>query len=133
MPQMVPAVLKDTLDENIDHTFKPQGEKDGIVTLVENTGIPMGNRRITLGRTVTAQGRHKTTLKFVYPVIQNATVNGVSVPTVVRTAYCNVEISVDGSSSAAERGEISLAFHELAKGNWNAFLRQYLVDLEGLY
>lgn len=134
MPQMTPVVLQDTADNQIYHSFVPRDSKDGIVTMVEHSGTPIGDRRITFGRSVTAQGRHKTTIKFVYPVVQNATVNGVNVPTVVRTAYCNLEISVDGTSTEAERREISLAVaHLFSTANRSALLEKYLFDLEGLY
>lgn len=101
MPQLTNIVLKDGAAAN--HTYAPQDIQKGVATLVESTGVPLGDKRLTIGLSSTTQGRRKATLKLVIPVVQDATVNGVTRPTIVRTAYANVEFSFDAGSSVAER------------------------------
>lgn len=107
MPQLTPVVLKDSLDA--DHTFIPTEVAGGVAVLVESNGIPLGDRRLTLSKSQTANGRRKVTVKLSVPVVQDQVLNGVSRPTVVRTAYADLTFTYDSSSSKKERTD--LAYH----------------------
>lgn len=101
MPQLATAVLKDSA--NADHNFTPNGIPGGVASLVESTGVPIGNKSLTIALNKTSAGRYKATVKFILPVVQDAVVSGVSRPTVVRAAYADLTFSFDGTSSPLER------------------------------
>lgn len=128
MPQLTSAVLKDSA--NADHTFAPNDVQGGVATLVESTGVPIGDKRITIGKNQTAQGRRKVTVKLSIPTVQDAVVNGVSRPAVVRTAYADLTLSFDGSSSALERKDV-ISYIKSLMGN--AMFVSAAGDLEGIY
>lgn len=128
MPQLTSAVLKDSA--NADHTFTPNNVSGGVATLVESTGVPIGDKRISIGQNQTAQGRRKVTVKLAVPAVQDAVVNGVSRPTVVRTAYADITFSFDGSSSATERKD-ALAYIKSLMAN--PMFISAAGDLEGIY
>jgi len=128
MPQLNQLVLKDK--DNVDHTFSPTGITGGVATLEESTGIPIGNKRLTLSSSQTAAGRRKVTLKFAIPIVQDASVNGVSRPTVVRTGYADLTFSFDGGSSTAERHMVR---HFLAQSLSNAMIESMVNDLQSVY
>jgi len=133
MPQMTPLVLKDRGDPIATHTFIPKKQAaDGTVTYVESTGIPVGDRRIAIGQTRSAQGRVKATLKLTIPVVQDAVVNGISSPKVVRTSYADVTFNFDPTSTARERDDlIELVYGLCDRTNEQTMLA--LVDLQGLW
>jgi hypothetical protein len=128
MPQLTNAVLKDSA--NVDHTFTPENISSGVASLVESTGVPLGNKRITIGQNQTPQGRRKVTVKFTIPVVQDAVVSGVTRPTVVRTAYADITLSFDGSSNTLERKDVLSYIASLMA---NDMFEATAGDLQGLY
>jgi len=78
---------------------------NGVAALVNTTGVPIGDKKLTVSSTVTAQGRRKVSVKLAIPVVQDAVVGGVSRPTVVRTAYVELNFSFDATSNTTERGD----------------------------
>lgn len=132
MPQMTNLVLKDGEDPAVDHTFKPRSIEAGVATLVESTGTPLGESRVTFSQNRTASGRVKAVIKFVLPVTQDAEVNGITRPTVVRTTYVDVMFNFDGGSSTQERTDAVAYLASLLDGD-QTMVQAYLVDLEGLY
>lgn len=116
MPQLTNIVLKDGAAAN--HTFAPNDISKGVASLVESTGVPLGDRRLTVGLSATPQGRRKATMKLVIPIVQDGVVNGISKPTITRVAYCNIEFSFDPASSTAERKDVrSYAASALAEAS----------------
>lgn len=104
MPQLNPIVMNDGTN---DRTFAPRGiDAKGVATLVESTGVPIGDRRLTVQRTRTSQGREKVTFKFTIPVVENATVDGVARIRISRTAYADCVFSFDGTSTTLERKQL---------------------------
>jgi len=104
MPQIGNIVLKDSADGS--HTFAPSDITGGVATFAEATGTPIGDPRLTIGRTQTQAGRRKVTLKLSVPFLSTAVVNGVNRTAVARVAYANIEFSFDGSSTAGERATV---------------------------
>lgn len=132
MPQLNTLVLKDGAATPADHTFQPRDVSGGVATLVESTGTPIGDRRITLSTSRTAQGRVKPTMKFVLPVVQETEVGGVSRPAVIRTAYVDVQFSFDATSSLQDRKDaVALVRNILADDQ--TMVRGALIDLAGIY
>lgn len=132
MPQMNPLVLKDGAATPADHTFVPRTIEAGVATLVESTGVPLGERRITFSQNRSASGRIRAIVKLVLPVVQDVTVNGVTKPTLVRTNYVDMTFNFDATSSTQERKDV-VAMVASALGATQTMVRTYLIDLEGLY
>lgn len=128
MPQLSATVLKDSA--NVDHTFTPESIENGVAALVESTGVPLGNKRITIGRNQTAQGRRKVTIKLSVPTLEDAVVNGVTRSTVTRVAYCDISLSFDGLSTSLERKNVLAYARNLLA---HASVISVAGDLEGLY
>ncbi len=128
MPQLSTVVLKD--NANADHTFTPENIENGVAALVESTGVPLGNKRITISKTQTAQGRRKVIMKLSLPTMEDAVVNGVTRSTVTRVAYCDIGFSFDGLSTTLERkNALAYAKNLLA----HATVVSVAGDLEGIY
>lgn len=104
MPQLNSIVLKD--NAGTDHTFTPRDIVGGVATLVQSTGVPIGDKTVTVSVNKTATGRRKVVMKVAIPVVQDQTVSGVTRPTVVRTAYADLTLTFDGTSTTAERADL---------------------------
>lgn len=128
MPQLATAVLKDSAD--VDHNFTPDGIQGNVATLVESTGVPIGNKSISISLTRTAAGRRKAVVKAVFPVVQDAVVSGVSRPTIVRAAYADITFSFDQTSSTLERKDV-IAYMKSLFGT--AMFDDVAADLQPLY
>jgi len=107
MVQLTSLVLKDHL--NADVTFAPLDITNGVATTVSSTGVPIGDKTASFAVSKTAAGKRKVTLKVVLPTVQDSIVAGVSKPTVVRIAYCNIDFSFEGTSSLVERQDMLAA------------------------
>ena len=129
MPQLIAMVLKDHADA--DHSFAPKGIPNGVATLAESTGVPIGDRRLTISSSETASGRRKITMKLVLPVVQDVVVTGVSKPQVVRTSYVDIAFAFDGTSNTVERQDV-LAYAKSLLSN-TTLVDSVVEDLETLY
>lgn len=110
MPSMnTPVVLTDT--HGTVTTFNPKSLTNGVATFTSSNGVPLGDKRLSMSHTTTTTGREKVQLKVVIPVIQDVTVNGVSKPTIVRSAYADLTFTFDSTSNTAERAEMREAIY----------------------
>jgi len=101
-------------------------------TVVESSGIPLGNSTYSVSLRQTAQGRYKVTLKLSRPVVQTQTINGISTPTVVRTNRATVEFDLDPASSTQERTDLEgMLADSLGAGKPLVF--GSVVNLEGVF
>jgi len=102
---IMPAIASVSVSDGTNpHVFTPRGvDNSGLATLVKSSGVPIADERLTVQRSRTANGREKATFKFVIPTVVTETVNGVSRPSVQRTAYVDISFAFDGTSSEAER------------------------------
>lgn len=132
MPQLTPIVLTDGAATPVNHTFNPREITGGVATLVESTGVPLGERRLTLSQNRSASGRVKPIAKLVFPVIQDAVINGITKPTVVRQSYVDLTFNFDGASSLQERKDVVAMVRSLLDPA-KADVQKFLIDLEGLY
>lgn len=132
MPQLQPLVLKDRQATPVSHTFTPRNIAGGVGEVVESSGVPVGENRVTISLRKTQGGRYKGTLKMSFPIVQNQTVNGVTTPVVVRTGYLALETDFDSTSSEAERNN---AIGQLADslGVSQVLVNDTLVKLQGVY
>lgn len=113
MPQLnAPIVLTDSVPA--DHSFAPRGiDANGVATLVKSSGVPIGDERLTVQRSRTAQGREKVSVKLTVPVVASETVGGVIRPSVVRAAYVDLTFSFDGASATVDRANVRKMMQDL--------------------
>jgi hypothetical protein len=90
----------------VNWVFKPVNVVGGEATFVKSTGVPLADQVAKIKVTRTASGRVKVDLRLSLPVVQDMEVNGVTRPTIVRTAYFNGTLSADATSTTAERQEL---------------------------
>lgn len=108
-------VINDRAATPVAHTYTPDGDDaNGVRLFSEKGSVPAGNPRYTIRLRKTG-GRYKAEIRLAIPVVQTQTINGVSTPVVVRTAYIDVNTSFDGVSSAQERADaVGLMVNSLA-------------------
>lgn len=133
MPQLQNLVLTDRAATPVAHTFAPSEISGGVAAVVESSGVPLGNKRVTLSINRTKDnGRYKPSLKFTFPVVQTETLNGVSRPVVVRTAYVDLTFTFDPASTTQERDDVmGQVYSSLATDQ--TLTRGLIVGLENVY
>lgn len=132
MPQLQNLILTDRKATPVAHTFTPRDISNGVASVVEGTGTPVGDPRVTLKLVKSANNRYNGTLRLEIPVVQTATINGISVPTVVRKAYGEVRVSFDETSSEAERNDlVGMLADSLGAGK--VLVNDTLVKLQNVY
>lgn len=130
MPQLTTLVLTDGAATPANHSFAPRDTTNGVSTLIESTGVPVGDKRLSFALNRTQNGRVKTTIKLAIPVLQDQVVNGISRPSVVRAGFADVTLSFDQTSSTQERKDV-LAM--LASALQNEFTKAIAADLQSPY
>jgi len=132
MPQMQNLVVNDRKTTPIAHTFIPRDIVNGVGTVIEAGPTPVGDNRISISLARTANGRYKGTLKYVFPIVQTETINGVSNPKVVRTAYAEVHFNFDNTSTVEERRDVvGMVMDSLAASK--TLVNDTIVNLQGVY
>jgi len=132
MPQLQNLVLTDRAATPVDHTFVPRDIVAGLGTVVESTGVPIGENRVQVALNRTTTGRYKAVIKMAFPIVQDQTVNGVTTPVVVRTGYADVTFTFDSTSTQDERNNIA---GMLASGLMTSktLINDTVVKLQGVY
>lgn len=132
MPQLQPLVLKDRATPTaVDHTFSPNNISAGVGAVVESTGVPVGNSRYTISLRQ-SNGRYRATIQLSVPIVQNETINGVTTPKVVRTAYADVTFTFDRTSTEAERNNLVGMLADSLAAN-KVLVHDTVVKLQGVY
>lgn len=131
MPTLANLVLTDRAGTPVAHTFVPRGRPNGVGTLVESSGVLNGERKFSIG-TRTSATKRKITLRLVLPVVATETINGVSNPKIVRTAYANIEFTFDAASTTQERKDC-VGMLQNALDSSKTMVDKILVDNEDLY
>lgn len=103
----------------VNWVFKPVNVVGGEATFVKSTGVPLADQVAKIKVTRTTTGRVKVDLRLSIPVVQDMEVNGVTRPTIVRTAYYNATFSADSTSTTAERLELIELVNSLTGGDNN--------------
>lgn len=117
--------------EATNHTFVPYGIQDGVATLVESDGSPIGDNKITLSKRRTASGVYKPRITVAMPVVFNEIKNGVTRSVVERTAYVNVEFSFADASDLEERNNLRELL--IAALSDETMIKPMVSDLESIY
>lgn len=130
MAQLQNLVLKDR--KAATRTFVPRDIRNGVGEVVETTGVPVGESRYSISLRKTPTGRYKATIKFVNPIVQDVTVNGVTKPEVVRTAFATLDFDFAPTSTTLERDNfVGMLESSLAKTA--TLVDKTLINLEGVY
>lgn len=132
MPQLQNLVLTDRAGTPVNHTFTPRDIRDGVGTVIESSGVPIGNSRFSVALRKTPSGKYKATLSLAIPIVQNETINGVTTPTVVRSSYVNCEFVFDEKSTTLERDN-TVGMFMSALDSSKVLVDKTVVDLEGVY
>lgn len=133
MAQLQNLVLKDRASTPVSHTFVPRDiSRDGVGTVQESTGVPIGSATFSVGPRQTPSGRYKVTLKLSRPVVVTQIINGVSTPVVARTNRVSVEFDFDSASSTQERTDLEGMLAD-ALGATQTLVVGSVVNLEGVY
>lgn len=132
MPQLQSVVLTDrTTPTPVNRTYAPRDIKDGVGVAVNAAVTPAGGERISVSNVPTGT-RYKGEVRLVLPVVQTETINGISKPVVVRTAYVTVQTSFDVTSTEQERND-AIGLMASALGTGKVLVNDALVKLEGVY
>lgn len=132
MPQLQNLVLTDrTPVTPVDHTFTPRDITAGVGAVVENSGVPVGESRVTVSQKKTGT-KHAGEIRLSIPVVQTEDINGIERPVVVRTAYVTVKTSFDQDSTEQERTD-AIGMMASALGTGKTLVHDALVKLQGVY
>jgi hypothetical protein len=113
----------------VNHTFKPYAKTaDGVFEFREVTGVPIGDPKITIQSRKTAAGKYQTKIKGSWPIVQTQTINGISTPVVVRTAYIDTTLTFEGTSTIQERKDVVSETMNLFSSTVNTAANLWLVD-----
>jgi hypothetical protein len=132
MPTLTTTVLTDREATPVDHSFVPRDIVNGQGTLVETTGVPVGESKLQVALNRNTAGKFKPNLKLVVPVVQTQVISGISTPVVVRTSYVDLTVTFDPTSTEQERKNVMGMLYD-AVGAGTAFVNDTFVKLEGVY
>lgn len=131
MPQLQSLAIVDRAATPVTHTFLPRDIVNGVATVIESNGVPIGDNRIEVLLKKVGT-RYKGEVRLSMPVVQTETINGVSRPTVVRTNYANVVVSFDERSTEQERTDcVGLIYSSLQTSK--TLVHDTLVKLQSVY
>lgn len=133
MPQLQSVILTDrTPVTPVNLTFVPRDiDSNGVGTVVNTPGTPIGEKRLTVSMKK-RNSRYVGQARLTLPVVATETINGVSRPIVVRTAYVNVDVTFDEKSTEQERTD-AIGLMSSALGTGKVLVNDALVKLEGVY
>lgn len=133
MPQLQNLVLTDRATPTpVNHTYTPRDIVNGVGTVEESSGTPLGSNRFTMALVTTASRRKKVTFRLTVPVVQTETINGVSRPTVVRSGYADLSFTFDESSTEQERKD-TVGMLMSALDPSKTLVNDMVVKLQGVY
>jgi hypothetical protein len=133
MPQLQSVILTDrTPGTPANLTFVPREiDANGVGTVVNSSGVPIGEKRLTVS-VKKKSSRYNAQVRLTLPVVVTETVNGISRPVVVRTAYVNVDATFDERSTEQERTD-AIGLLASALGTGKVLVNDALVKLESVY
>lgn len=132
MPQLQNLILTDRAATPKNHTYTPRDIVNGLGTVIESSGVPIGNNRVSVALNRTPSGKYKAVIKFAFPVVQTQTINGVSTPSVVRTSHVDVVFTFENSSTVQERNDVvGMVMSSFAADK--TLINDTVVNLQGVY
>jgi len=131
MPQLQNLVLTDRATTPVAHTFTPRDISNGVASVIETSGVPVGENRLSLSMRRTAT-KMKGRLVLTMPIVQNETINGITRPVVVRTAIASVDVTYDPTSSEQERTNLMGMLAD-SLGTGKVLVHDTFVKLQAVY
>lgn len=131
MPQLQSVALLDRAATPLSHPFVPRSIDNGVAVVVETSGVPIGENKLTVSMRRAAD-KFRGRLVLTMPVVVNETINGVVKPVVVRVAIANLEFVFDEKSSTQERTNL-IGMLSDALGTGKVLINDTFVKLEGIY
>lgn len=129
MPTAANLVLTDRAATPVAHTFVPFSKNaDGTFEFHEVTGIPSADPKVTVLTRKTAAGKIQSKLRLQVPIVQNSTVNGITVPVLLRTSYAEVVLTFDSTSTLQERKDVTSYTKCLLNESISSAANAWLVD-----
>lgn len=132
MPSLQNAVLTDRAATPVNLTFVPRDIVNNVGTVVNSTGVPLADKRLTISLNKTTQGNYKARLQLAVPIVQDMTINGMVTPTVTRTAYADVLFTFSSTSTEQERKDV-VGMIQSALAPSNILINDTAVKLQGVY
>lgn len=122
MPQITSIVLADREATPVNHTFVLSTSANGVARLVNGvSGVPIGNEVVTISSRKSGS-RYKSKAVIALPTVQTQTINGISVPVVVRQEFCEISFTVDETSTTQERKNLVGMAEALVKATQTALM-----------
>lgn len=131
MPQLQNLVLTDRAATPVQHTFVPRDILNGVATVVNSDGTPVGEKRYSISSR-RVNGKIKTRVVFAFPVVQTETINGISKPKVVRESIVDATFTFAGDSSESERNNAVGMFAD-SLAPVKVLVNDALVKAQGVY
>lgn len=133
MPQLQNTVLTDRAATPVNHTFVPRDiSGDQVGTVVNSTGVPLADKRMTISLKKTASGGYKARVQLAIPLVENSVVNGLTIPVVSRTAYADLSFNFASTSTEQERKDI-VGMLQSALAPAQLLVNDTVVKLQGVY
>jgi len=131
MPLLQAISLNDRETTPVAHVFNPHDSVNGVGIVKNTTGVPLGAETLTVSMRGSPNGRYRGKVNLTVPVVQTETINGISTPVVVRTAYVSLEVTFSDKSTLQERDNvIGMLADALAPSK--TLVNDALVKLEGV-
>lgn len=131
MPDLQSIAIDDRESTPVTHTFTPRSKDNGVGVCGESSGVPLGENTLSVSMR-RAGTKYKGRLRIAMPVVVTQTIDSVDSPLVTRTAYADVQVSFDQSSSTQERDNL-VGMLANALGSSKVLVNDCFVELEGIY
>lgn len=133
MPQLSTIVLTDRATPTpINRTFTPHDIVNGVATVIESTGVPIGDNRFTVSLTKSTVGKQKARLQLTMPTVETSVVNGVNIPVVTRTAIADLTFKFDNTSTEQERKNL-VGMLKSSLDSSQTLVNDTVIKLQGVY
>lgn len=125
-------VVNDRASTPVAHTFTPAGDDTNDVhVFLERNGVPAADSRFTAALRST-NGKWRPTLRMQIPVVQTQDVGGIQTPVVVRTAFAELNLTFDATSTEQERKNLVGMFANALAAN-QTMVNDLIVNLNDIY
>lgn len=131
MPQATSLVVNDRASTPVAQTFAPGPRDSGNALFVRSSSTLLGKASFSL-RTRQSGSRLYKRILLAVPVVQTETINGVSVPKVVRTGLVDCTFRFDDSSELQERKDLVGMFANALAAS-QTMVDAYLVNGEEIW
>lgn len=129
MPTPTTLTVNDRAATPVAHDFRPDMlDPNGVQSFVNTDGVKIGDKKITVSLRKTGS-KYKIRLVVTVPTVVNETINGITLPKVIRVAFADLAFTFDESSELQERKDtVGFAMGLLSESQTE--INAVLTDLE---